>query len=406
MPSPTTAKWPKPRSEDEFEDMCIDALQIRWKDPHATRNGRRGQRQHGVDIVGHPPWLKGKTAGAQCKNTDVLTLDEIKAEVTKAETFKGGLGEFLIITSGDRDATLQSETREHFRAHPASFPVELLFWADVTSELAEDSDLVAKHWKGFGGAERRKDGWPHAPAWSDRDQVRDDEIVECHCELALLTPSFSDVSASELAAQVQSVCRESGTGADVRIHSMMNRAPIREKGLFRWQDQERECDNVVRKWTLEIGDDGYLAFRWSRFTNLRNHRESMLEMLPLLDGVFAPLRLHRLAIERATGNARSALPEKLAVRLACHATPSPLLLRDDIKATLPFPTSSMPKAEPDWVATLDTRWEHSSRGIAIRILDRALSNFTVFPGPAGLGGPATFVRLNEDIVSRVAGASL
>lgn len=104
---PTTAKWPKPKSEDEFEDMCVDALKIRWKDPHVTRNGRRGQRQDGVDIIGHPPWLSGKTAGAQCKNTDALTLKDVVAEVTKATSFRGGLGEFIVFTTAERDANLK-----------------------------------------------------------------------------------------------------------------------------------------------------------------------------------------------------------------------------------------------------------------------------------------------------------
>jgi hypothetical protein len=149
MPTPTTAKWPKPKSEDEFEDMCVDFLRIRWKDPHATRNGRRGQRQDGVDIVGHPPWLKGKMAGGQCKNTDALRLGDVIAEVGTAKGFRGALGEFLVLTSGDRDAVLQGDVREHFKANPAPFQVEVLFWPDITADLSQDDALVAKHWKGF-----------------------------------------------------------------------------------------------------------------------------------------------------------------------------------------------------------------------------------------------------------------
>src|SRR5438132_6616090 len=80
MPIPTTAKLPKPKSEDEFEDIVVDFCRLRWRDPHATRNGRRGQRQNSVDVFGHPPWLKGATAGAQCKNTDALSLALVVAE--------------------------------------------------------------------------------------------------------------------------------------------------------------------------------------------------------------------------------------------------------------------------------------------------------------------------------------
>ncbi|MBX3159205.1 MAG: hypothetical protein KF773_24770 [Deltaproteobacteria bacterium] len=149
MPTPATAKWPKPKSEDEFEDIVVDFVRLRWKDPNAQRHGRRGQRQHGVDVVGHPPWSKGRTVGAQCKNADDVTLAVVVAEVEKAKSFPGGLAEFFVVTSGDRDAALQSEVREHFKAKPAPFHVEVVFWPDVVADISVDDALVAKHWKGF-----------------------------------------------------------------------------------------------------------------------------------------------------------------------------------------------------------------------------------------------------------------
>lgn len=150
MPTPATAKWPKPKSEDEFEDLSVDFLRIRWKDPNAQRHGRRGQGQHGVDVVGHPPWLNGKTVGGQSKNTEDLTLAMVLAEVDKAKTFPGGLAEFYVVTSGERDAALQNAVRQHFKMHPAPFDVELVFWPDITADVSQDETLVAKHWKGFG----------------------------------------------------------------------------------------------------------------------------------------------------------------------------------------------------------------------------------------------------------------
>jgi hypothetical protein len=156
MPTPSTAKWPKPRSEDEFEDIVVDFLRIRWKDPNAQRHGRRGQRQHGVDVVGHPGWLKGGTACGQCKNTETLSLADIIAEVEKAKTFPGGLAEFYVVTSGDRDVPLQTDVREHFKSHPAAFHVEVVFWLDVVADISVDDDLVAKHWRGFGSNTVRK----------------------------------------------------------------------------------------------------------------------------------------------------------------------------------------------------------------------------------------------------------
>jgi hypothetical protein len=149
MPTPSTATLPKPRSEDEFEEIAVDCLRIRWRDPNAHRNGRRGQRQHGVDIIGNPPWLSGKLAGGQCKNTDSLTLREVTREIEKAKSFDGGLGEFYVVTSSDRDAKLQADVRKYLASNPAPFGVVLLFWDDVVQEVAKDADAVAKHWKGF-----------------------------------------------------------------------------------------------------------------------------------------------------------------------------------------------------------------------------------------------------------------
>ena len=155
MPTPATAKWPKPRSEDEFEDIVVDFARIRWKDPNAQRYGRRGQRQNGVDVIGSPPWLSGGVAAAQCKNTDSLSLADVVAEVDKATSFSG-LAEFYLVTSGDRDAALQSQVRAHFRASPAPFDVDIVFWPDVAADISADERLIAKHWPGFGSIATHK----------------------------------------------------------------------------------------------------------------------------------------------------------------------------------------------------------------------------------------------------------
>lgn len=178
MPIPTTSKWPKPKSAEEFEDIAVDFLRVRWKDPHAARNGRSGQRQNGVDVVGRPPWLNGNMAGAQCKNTDSLTLAVIIAEVDDAKTFPGGLSEYLILTTGDRDATLQADVREHFRSRPAPFQVKVVFWSDIVADIAQDEVLVAKHWKGFSSAEPALDGF-HRHAQASQHEVARRTLAAC-----------------------------------------------------------------------------------------------------------------------------------------------------------------------------------------------------------------------------------
>ncbi|MCA9677040.1 MAG: hypothetical protein KC464_18580 [Myxococcales bacterium] len=53
MPSPVTSELPKPKSEDEFEDIAADVA-ARWWAANVHRNGRRGQRQNGVDLYATP----------------------------------------------------------------------------------------------------------------------------------------------------------------------------------------------------------------------------------------------------------------------------------------------------------------------------------------------------------------
>jgi len=146
MPTETTSKWPKPKSEDEFEDIVLDALKIRWGDPNATRNGRRGQRQNGVDIFGKARHLDGGVSGAQCKNTLNPTLEMVVDEVAKAITFQPSLSEYLFVTAADRDVRLQEQVRLHYAKNPARFPVRVLFWDDLVHDMAGHPRLFKKHW--------------------------------------------------------------------------------------------------------------------------------------------------------------------------------------------------------------------------------------------------------------------
>jgi len=105
MPSPVTAHLPKPKSWDEFEDIVADVIRRLWNDPYATRNGRSGQSQHGVDIYGKPQHL-GSTAygGVQCKRIEEpLTFDGVKALVKDAKEFKPALKEFVIVSSSTQN---------------------------------------------------------------------------------------------------------------------------------------------------------------------------------------------------------------------------------------------------------------------------------------------------------------
>jgi len=145
MPSPVTAHLPRPKSWDEFEDICVDLLKKVWKDSYIVRYGRSGQKQHGVDIYGFPEHLGGyksqKIAGAQCKDIETLTISIIESEVKKAINFEPPLTEYLILTTAKRDAALQ----DNIRNNRYGFRIHIMFWDDISLEISGYDDLLKKH---------------------------------------------------------------------------------------------------------------------------------------------------------------------------------------------------------------------------------------------------------------------
>jgi uncharacterized membrane protein YgcG len=55
----------------------------------------------------------------------------------------------LIVTTCDRDGHLQSDVLNHFKQNPVSFDVHVIFWDDITNELANNEQIVKKYWQGF-----------------------------------------------------------------------------------------------------------------------------------------------------------------------------------------------------------------------------------------------------------------
>ena len=101
---------PKPSDEQAFE-RCNEVL---WRcvlnDPTAQIHGRRGQRQHGVDILGFRGGRTKTPVGIQCKlkgEGKVLSAREVQDEVEKALGFNPPLSEYIIATTAPDDGNLQ-----------------------------------------------------------------------------------------------------------------------------------------------------------------------------------------------------------------------------------------------------------------------------------------------------------
>lgn len=368
MPTPSTAKWPKPRSEDEFEDIVVDFLRIRWKDPNAQRHGRRGQRQHGVDIVGHPPWLAGRTAGGQCKNTEVLSLAEVVAEVTKAKTFPGGLAEFYVITTGDRDAALQAAVREHFRANPAPFHVELVFWPDVIADISLEDGVVAKHWKGF-GAQTPQGAELATPSWLDRNGANENETAECHCELLIRPLTILDLDATELVAEFE---KEAHRGSrDAALQYLLQHPPVQANGGFAWSRAHRPYANVLNKWAMDVSSAGHVTRRWSSFTT---HDIMLFETYDLISNVVLPLTTYAHAVHSWSVAIGGDKRLSVALRLSAHAT-KPMRLHDNMNVIASTARFSSPVSPSDWQVELEQDLSTNPAQVALRLLNRAVARF-------------------------------
>lgn len=146
MPTLSTINLPTPKSWDEFEEITLDALRIKWDSPNLQRHGRQGQAQAGVDIFGDD-YLSQK-AGVQCKKYDTaLTIKTIKEEIENAEKFTPEIDVFFIATTLPTDATLQKQVRliSKDRNDNKKFPVGIFFWNDLVQELVTNEKIFKKH---------------------------------------------------------------------------------------------------------------------------------------------------------------------------------------------------------------------------------------------------------------------
>ncbi len=128
--------------------MVLDAMRLLWSDPNAQRNGRRGQRQFGVDIFGSVDALP---VGAQAKNMDRVSEAIILDEVAQASQFKPKVTQYHIAIAGSRDARIQQfvRTLSLERKRLGLFPLYIHFFDNIVDGLSSRPELVQKYWGSF-----------------------------------------------------------------------------------------------------------------------------------------------------------------------------------------------------------------------------------------------------------------
>lgn len=136
---------PKPADELAFERASVVLWRGLLNDPSVQRNGRRGQRQNGVDLFGIRDGDADWHVGIQCKlksEGHALSEDEIRSEVKKAQTFKPALKEYTITTTAPDDVAMQELAREITKELATSGKTMRVFvwgWNTLEERISEDA---------------------------------------------------------------------------------------------------------------------------------------------------------------------------------------------------------------------------------------------------------------------------
>lgn len=98
MSEPPRKEIPRPKGDDDFEELALALYREVWRDVGAKLHGRSGQRQHGVDLYGEDRVGSSGLIGVQCKQhgsatvlTDKELVAELRDEVEKAKGFRPAL---------------------------------------------------------------------------------------------------------------------------------------------------------------------------------------------------------------------------------------------------------------------------------------------------------------------------
>lgn len=84
------------RDEQDFEDACIELWSDLLGDPNVQANGRRGQRQNGVDLFGCRDRNPHQQVGVQCKLKRPTSQVTEKGSVANSDRGQARLSGWLV----------------------------------------------------------------------------------------------------------------------------------------------------------------------------------------------------------------------------------------------------------------------------------------------------------------------
>lgn len=136
--SPSDFDFPPPKTEQKFEDFCLDLWREIWRDDSINKVGTRGSSQDGLDIYGREQ-STGEYIGIQCtitKNASKL-LAKFKSDVELAKQFTPPIKKFIFAYTGKNNKTLQEEARKITVENETKglFSVEVASWETICLHL-------------------------------------------------------------------------------------------------------------------------------------------------------------------------------------------------------------------------------------------------------------------------------
>jgi hypothetical protein len=147
-----------PKSWEKFEDLTRALVAAVWKSPLTQKDGRTGQKQHGVDVYGTSEATPGRTFGVQCKGKSEgygakATIAEFDAELAKAEKFRPLLGHWTFATTAPNDGPLQEHARilSEQREKEGRFPVVAIGWETINALLSGHQPVVEEFYPEHAG---------------------------------------------------------------------------------------------------------------------------------------------------------------------------------------------------------------------------------------------------------------
>lgn len=138
-------EYRRPINEQDWQRWCTTIYAVRLDAKNLRQYGRRGQQQHGIDLLGSNSRQEKVAVQAKLRNNGTLSTSQIDADIRAAEEFDG-LSHLRFATTQPRDTKLLAHVLDRHVAlqSDGKFGVEIDFWEDICCFLDEHPEVANK----------------------------------------------------------------------------------------------------------------------------------------------------------------------------------------------------------------------------------------------------------------------